>query len=65
MHIFQNNSLILSKYSPNLQFQKTRKTPMVVSNPREVPEYEINPLELKLRRGDGIAKACYLFLHYE
>ncbi|XP_058094349.1 integrin-linked protein kinase 1-like isoform X2 [Magnolia sinica] len=35
---------------------KTRKTPMVVSNPREVPEYEINPLELQLRRCDGISK---------
>ncbi|KAL5990772.1 hypothetical protein ACLOJK_011676 [Asimina triloba] len=36
---------------------KTRKTPMVVSNPREVPEYEINPSELQLRRCDGISKA--------
>ncbi|XP_058094348.1 integrin-linked protein kinase 1-like isoform X1 [Magnolia sinica] len=38
---------------------KTRKTPMVVSNPREVPEYEINPLELQLRRCDGISKGTY------
>eukprot|EP00268_Persea_americana_P061917 TRINITY_DN7886_c0_g1_i2.p1 TRINITY_DN7886_c0_g1~~TRINITY_DN7886_c0_g1_i2.p1 ORF type:complete len:229 (-),score=49.28 TRINITY_DN7886_c0_g1_i2:1717-2403(-) len=38
---------------------KTRKTPMVVSNPREVPEYEINPLELQLRRADGITKGAY------
>ncbi|XP_077225674.1 integrin-linked protein kinase 1-like isoform X2 [Tasmannia lanceolata] len=38
---------------------KTRKTPMVVSNPREVPEYELNPLELQLRRGDGISKGTY------
>lgn len=33
---------------------------MVVSNPQEVPEYEINPLELQLRRADGIVKACHL-----
>ncbi|CAI9270132.1 unnamed protein product [Lactuca saligna] len=25
---------------------KTRKTPMTVANPREVPKYELNPLEL-------------------
>ncbi|CAI0540962.1 unnamed protein product [Linum tenue] len=29
---------------------KTRKTPMAVANPREVPEYELNPLELQVRR---------------
>ncbi|KAF6164620.1 hypothetical protein GIB67_032848 [Kingdonia uniflora] len=39
---------------------KTRKTPMSVSNPREVPEYELNPLELQIRKGDGISKACKL-----
>ncbi|KAJ8639319.1 hypothetical protein MRB53_016013 [Persea americana] len=38
---------------------KIRKTPMVVSNPQEVPEYEINPLELQLRRADGIVKGTY------
>ena len=31
---------------------------MTVANPREVPEYELNPLELQIRRGDGISKAC-------
>ncbi|CAI0396912.1 unnamed protein product [Linum tenue] len=36
---------------------KTRKTPMAVANPREVPEYELNPLELQVRRSDGITKA--------
>lgn len=61
MFLFWNNSLILSNFSPNLHFQKIRKTPMVVSNPQEVPEYEINPLELQLRRADGIVKACHLF----
>ncbi|GKV02168.1 hypothetical protein SLEP1_g14632 [Rubroshorea leprosula] len=37
---------------------KPKKTPMAVSNPREVPEYELNPLELQVRKADGIAKAC-------
>ncbi|KAG7011434.1 Serine/threonine-protein kinase STY17, partial [Cucurbita argyrosperma subsp. argyrosperma] len=32
--------------------EKSRKTPMTVANPREVPEYELNPLELQIRRGD-------------
>ncbi|KAM7260030.1 hypothetical protein ACFE04_015771 [Oxalis oulophora] len=27
--------------------KKNRKTPMIVANPREVPEYELNPLELQ------------------
>lgn len=38
---------------------KTRKTPMAVANPKEVPEYELNPLELQVRRADGIAKGVY------
>lgn len=38
---------------------KTRKTPMVVANPREVPEYELNPLELQVRKSDGITKGTY------
>ncbi|XAR71042.1 Non-specific serine/threonine protein kinase [Bertholletia excelsa] len=38
---------------------KTRKTPMAVANPQEVPEYELNPLELQIRRNDGIAKGTY------
>ncbi|KAI3984452.1 hypothetical protein MKX01_031076 [Papaver californicum] len=38
---------------------KLRKTPMAVSNPREVPEYELNPLELQIRKGDGISKGTY------
>ncbi|KAG6741227.1 hypothetical protein POTOM_054460 [Populus tomentosa] len=35
----------------------TRKTPMTVANPREIPEYELNPLELQVRKSDGITKA--------
>nr|XP_016438447.1 PREDICTED: serine/threonine-protein kinase HT1-like isoform X1 [Nicotiana tabacum]XP_016438448.1 PREDICTED: serine/threonine-protein kinase HT1-like isoform X1 [Nicotiana tabacum] len=38
---------------------KNRKTPMAVANPREVPEYELNPLELQIRRSDGISKGSY------
>ncbi|KAL2343176.1 hypothetical protein Fmac_004461 [Flemingia macrophylla] len=38
---------------------KTRKTPMTVANPREVPEYELNPLELQVRKSDGISKGIY------
>ncbi|KAM7460862.1 hypothetical protein LguiA_028983 [Lonicera macranthoides] len=38
---------------------KTRKTPMTVENPREIPEYELNPTELQVRRCDGIAKGTY------
>ncbi|CAH8390230.1 unnamed protein product [Eruca vesicaria subsp. sativa] len=38
---------------------KTRKTPMTVGNPKEVPEYELNPLELQVRKSDGITKGTY------
>ncbi|KAF5466134.1 hypothetical protein F2P56_016087 [Juglans regia] len=38
---------------------KTRKTPMVVANPREVPEYELNPLELQIRKGSQISQGSY------
>ncbi|KAJ4723802.1 Integrin-linked protein kinase family [Melia azedarach] len=38
---------------------KSRKTPMTVANPREIPEYELNPLELQVRKADGIAKGTY------
>ncbi|KAL6221511.1 hypothetical protein ACLB2K_004907 [Fragaria x ananassa] len=38
---------------------KSRKTPMTVANPREVPEYELNPLELQVRKSDGITKGTY------
>ncbi|XP_010522244.1 PREDICTED: dual specificity protein kinase shkC-like isoform X1 [Tarenaya hassleriana] len=38
---------------------RTRKTPMVVSNSRDVPEYELNPLELQVRKADGISKGTY------
>ncbi|KAL0392438.1 UNVERIFIED_CONTAM: Integrin-linked protein kinase [Sesamum radiatum] len=38
---------------------KTRKTPMTVANPREVPEYELNPLDIQIRRSDGISKGSY------
>ncbi|KAK8962368.1 Serine/threonine-protein kinase CTR1 [Platanthera guangdongensis] len=38
---------------------KIRKTPMAVSNPGEVPEYELNPGELQFRRGEEVLKGKY------
>ncbi|XP_073029591.1 integrin-linked protein kinase 1 isoform X2 [Primulina eburnea] len=38
---------------------KTRKTPMTVANPREVPEYELNPMDIQIRKTDGISKGSY------
>ena len=35
---------------------------MAVSNPKEVPEYELNPLELEFRRGEEVTKACFFFI---
>ncbi|CAN7115354.1 unnamed protein product [Brassica rapa subsp. narinosa] len=43
---------------------KTKKTPMVVANPRHVPDYELNPQELQVRKADGISKARPLLLHF-
>ena len=37
---------------------------MTVANPREVPEYELNPLELQIRRSDGISKACPFTIYF-
>lgn len=34
---------------------------MTVANPREVPEYELNPLELQVRKSDGISTVCFSF----
>ncbi|GAA0144974.1 non-receptor serine/threonine protein kinase [Lithospermum erythrorhizon] len=38
---------------------KSRKTPMTVGNPREVPEYELNPQDIQIRRSDVISKGSY------
>ncbi|MBA0684910.1 hypothetical protein Goari_026460 [Gossypium aridum] len=43
---------------------KTRKTPMTVSDPEEVPEYELNPAELQVRRSDGITKVRFTLLPF-
>ncbi|KAK4745110.1 hypothetical protein SAY87_011422 [Trapa incisa] len=45
--------------SHGAKLPKTRKTPMSVAHPQEVPEYELNPLELHIRKADGIAKGNY------
>lgn len=29
---------------------------MSVANPREAPEYELNPLEIQVRKADGISR---------
>lgn len=38
---------------------------MAVANPREVPEYELNPLELQVRKSDGITKVYPSCLYYQ
>ena len=35
---------------------------MTVGNPKEVPEYELNPLELQVRKADGISKVLFILL---
>ncbi|XAR64545.1 Non-specific serine/threonine protein kinase [Bertholletia excelsa] len=37
----------------------TRKTLMAVANPREVPEYELNLIDIQVRKSDGITKGTY------
>lgn len=36
---------------------------MTVANPREVPEYELNPSELQVRKCDGISKVWFYSLY--
>lgn len=36
---------------------------MTVSNPREVPEYELKPGELQFRRGDEVVTASSCLFH--
>ncbi|GAA0146024.1 non-receptor serine/threonine protein kinase [Lithospermum erythrorhizon] len=38
---------------------KFKKTPMVVANPREVPEYELKPQDIQIRRSDLTPKGSY------
>ena len=38
---------------------RNRRTPMMVSNPGEIPEYELNPGELQFRKGDEVLKGTY------
>ncbi|RWV93476.1 hypothetical protein GW17_00044063 [Ensete ventricosum] len=60
----EKKCIFVAKFCTSLNFvvysQKTRKTPMTVYNPGEVPEYELNPSEIHFRRGDERAKACSL-----
>ncbi|KAK8942171.1 Serine/threonine-protein kinase HT1 [Platanthera guangdongensis] len=43
-----------------VKLPKTQKTPMTVSDPKDVPEYEVNPAELQFRRGEDIFKSTRL-----
>jgi hypothetical protein len=36
---------------------------MAVSNPREIPEYELNPGELQFRRGEEVLKVNTNSIH--
>ncbi|BAS75676.1 Os01g0892800, partial [Oryza sativa Japonica Group] len=38
---------------------RNRRTPMMVSNPGDVPEYELNPSELQFKKGDEVVKGVY------
>jgi len=38
---------------------------MTLLNPREVSEYELNPLELQARKGDWISKVWSLCLSFQ
>lgn len=38
---------------------------MTVANPREVPEYELNPLELQIRKSDGITKVWIKTVNFQ
>jgi len=38
---------------------------MAVSNPRDVPEYEVNPMDLQFRRGEDAFKVCCCLVNHE
>ncbi|KAF8642760.1 hypothetical protein HU200_067142 [Digitaria exilis] len=38
---------------------KSKRTPMMVSTPGEVPEYELNPIEVQFRRGYSVTPGSY------
>uniref|UniRef100_A0A0E0CBH3 Protein kinase domain-containing protein n=1 Tax=Oryza meridionalis TaxID=40149 RepID=A0A0E0CBH3_9ORYZ len=38
---------------------RNRRTPMMVSNPGDIPEYELNPSELQFKKGDEVVKGVY------
>ncbi|XP_062228203.1 integrin-linked protein kinase 1-like isoform X2 [Phragmites australis] len=39
---------------------RNRRTPMMVSTPGDVPEYELNPAELQFRRGQEVPSGVYV-----
>ncbi|KAK6781862.1 hypothetical protein RDI58_019658 [Solanum bulbocastanum] len=56
---YGNNEVYNILKARGAKVRKLRNTPMTVANPREVPEYELNPLELQIRKRDGISKGSY------
>ncbi|XP_059304803.1 integrin-linked protein kinase 1-like [Lycium ferocissimum] len=56
---YGNNEVYNILKARGAKVPKLRNTPMTVANPREVPEYELNPLELQIRKRDGISKGSY------
>ncbi|KAG8054385.1 hypothetical protein GUJ93_ZPchr0001g32883 [Zizania palustris] len=38
---------------------RNRRTPMMVSNPGDIPEYELNPGELQFKKGDDVVMGVY------
>jgi hypothetical protein len=41
--------------------QRTKRTPMMVSAPAEIPEYELNPGEVQFRRGCDVTPVQFSF----
>ncbi|TVU36216.1 hypothetical protein EJB05_18140 [Eragrostis curvula] len=46
--------------SHGAKIPRNRRTPMMVSAPGDVPEYELNPAELQFRRGQEVPKGVYV-----
>lgn len=45
--------------SHGAKIPRNRRTPMMVSTPGEIPEYELNPGELQFRKGDEVLTGTY------
>ncbi|WOL11254.1 dual specificity protein kinase shkC isoform X2 [Canna indica] len=56
---YGNDEIYNLLISRGAKTRETRKTPMTVFDPKEVPEYELNPAELHFRRGDELLKGIF------